>query len=229
MVRGGPPRPGRPGRPWSGGVRCQPVGPHSENQSERLVTKHPCAWSTFTKIDPQSRQEERHGKARGSLHLHRHLSGQGRRSQPTMRSSGTSTRLGLVGTYDVGVVTKDEQGKVHIHEHELAAKRGGWGGAVVGALIGIVFPPAIPGTVLAGAAVGAAIGHLWRGLSRSDVKELGDLIDQGEAALLVVGEGKLEEALDKAELKAEKHVAKELDVLWKDVDKAVEEAAKDVS
>jgi len=136
---------------------------------------------------------------------------------------------GVVGTYDVAVVTKDEQGKVHIHEHELATKRGGWGGAVVGALIGIVFPPAIPGTVLAGAAVGAAIGHLWRGLSRSDVKELGELIDQGEAALVVVGEGKLEEALDKAELKAEKHVAKELDVLWKDVDKAVEEAAKDVS
>jgi uncharacterized membrane protein len=52
----------------------------------------------------------------------------------------------------------------------------------------------IPGTALAGAAVGAAIGHLWRGLSRSDVKELGDLIDEGQAALLVVGEGKLEEA-----------------------------------
>ncbi len=136
---------------------------------------------------------------------------------------------GLVGTYDVGVVTKDEQGKVQLHEHELAAKRGGWGGAVVGALIGIVFPPAIPGTVLAGAAVGAAIGHLWRGLSRSDVKELGELIDHGETALVVVGEGKLEEALNKAQLKAEKHVAKELDVLWKDVDKAVEEAAKDVS
>jgi len=73
------------------------------------------------------------------------------------------------------------------------------------------------------------MGHLWRGLSRSDDKELGDLIDQGEAALVVVGEGKLEEALDKAELKADKHAAKELNVLWKDVDKAVEEAAKDVS
>jgi uncharacterized membrane protein len=82
---------------------------------------------------------------------------------------------------------------------------------------------------LAGAAVGAAMGQLSRGLSRSDVKELGDLIDQGEAALVVVGEGKLEEALDKAELKAEKHVAKELNVLWKDVDKAVAEAAKDVN
>jgi uncharacterized membrane protein len=137
--------------------------------------------------------------------------------------------LGVVGTYDVGVLTKDDQGKVHLHEHELARKAGGWGGAVVGALVGILFPPAIVGTTLAGAAVGAAIGHLWRGLSRSDVKELGDLIDDGEAALVVVGEGKLEEALDKAELKAEKHAAKELNVLWKDVDKAVEQAAKDVS
>ena len=136
---------------------------------------------------------------------------------------------GVVGTYDTAVVTKDEKGKVHLDEHELATERGAWGGAVVGALIGIVFPPMIPGTALAGAAVGAAIGHLWRGLSRSDVKELGELIDQGEAALLVVGEGKLEQALDKAELKAEKHFSKELDVLWKDVDKAVREAAKEVS
>jgi hypothetical protein len=42
-------------------------------------------------------------------------------------------------------------------------------------------------------------------LSRSDVKELGDLLDQSEAALVVVGEGKLEEALDKAEMSADPH------------------------
>lgn len=137
--------------------------------------------------------------------------------------------LGVVGTYDVGVVTKDEQGQVHLRQHELTAEHGIWEGGVAGAVVGILFPPIIPATALAGAAVGAAIGHLWRGLSRSDVKELGDLVDQGEAALVIVGEGKLEEALDKAELKAEKHAAKELDVLWKDVDKAVEDAAKDVS
>jgi hypothetical protein len=34
--------------------------------------------------------------------------------------------------------------------------------------------------------------------------------------------------VDKAELKAEKHVAKELDVSSKDVDKAVQEAATEV-
>ena len=33
---------------------------------------------------------------------------------------------GVVGTYYVGVVNKDEQGKVHLHEHEVPAERGGW-------------------------------------------------------------------------------------------------------
>ena len=78
------------------------------------------------------------------------------------------------------------------------------------------------------ARVGAVGGHLWRGISRSDVKELGELIDSGEAALLVVGASTLEQALDKAGLKAEKQVAKQLDVSTKDVDAAVKEAAGEV-
>ena len=46
---------------------------------------------------------------------------------------------------------------------------------------------------------------------------------------MIVGESTIEAALDKAELKAEKHVAKELDVSSKDIDQAVQEAAKEVS
>ena len=42
-------------------------------------------------------------------------------------------------------------------------------------------------------------------------------------------ESKVEQAIDKAALKAEKHVAKELDVKSKDIDKAVREAASEVS
>ena len=72
-------------------------------------------------------------------------------------------------------------------------------------------------------------GHLWRGMSRADVKEFGDLIDAGQAALVIVGESKVEQAVDKAGLKAEKHVAKELDVSPKDIDRAVQEAATQVS
>ncbi|HEY6428988.1 MAG TPA: DUF1269 domain-containing protein [Acidimicrobiales bacterium] len=135
---------------------------------------------------------------------------------------------GAVGTYDASVVTKDQAGNVHVNKDEMATRHGAWGGAAAGAVIGILFPPAIIGTAVVGAAVGGVSGHLWRGMSRSDVKELGDVIDDGQAALLIVGESTVEQAINKADLKAEKHVAKELDVSSKDIDKAVKEAAKDV-
>jgi len=134
---------------------------------------------------------------------------------------------GAVGTYDAAVVTKDD-GKVHVTKDEMATRHGAWGGAAVGAAIGILFPPAVLGTALVGAAVGGVGGHLWRGMSRADVKELGEVIDDGQAALVVVGESHLEQALEKAALRADKHVAKELDVSSKDIDQAVRQAADDV-
>jgi uncharacterized membrane protein len=135
---------------------------------------------------------------------------------------------GAVGTYDAAVVTKDADGKVHENKDEMPTRHGAWGGAAVGAVIGILFPPAIIGTAAVGAAVGGVGAHLWRGMSRSDVKELGDIIDAGQAALLVVGESKLEQQVEKAVTKAEKHVAKELDVKPSDIDAAIQQAAQEI-
>ena len=132
---------------------------------------------------------------------------------------------GAVGTYDAAVVTKDGHGKVHVNKDEMATRHGAWGGAAVGAVVGILFPPAIIGSAIVGAAVGGVGGHLWRGMSRADVKEFGDIIDAGQAAVVIVGESTIESAIEKAQLKADKHIAKELDVSSKDVDKAVQEAA----
>lgn len=136
--------------------------------------------------------------------------------------------LGAVGTYDAAVVTKDDAGKVHVNKDEMATRHGAWGGAAVGAVVGILFPPAIIGSALVGAAVGGVGGHLWRGMSRADVKEFGEVIDAGQAALIIVGESKLRQAVDKAVLKAEKHVVKELGVSPKDVDQAIQETAREV-
>src|SRR5215469_346794 len=136
---------------------------------------------------------------------------------------------GAVGTYDAAVVTKDYNGKVHVNKDEMATRHGAWGGAAVGALVGLLFPPAIIGTAAVGAAIGGVSGHLWRGMSRADIKEFGEAIDDGTAALVVVGESKIEQAVDKAALKAEKHVAKELDVKPSDIDAAVRQAAAEVS
>jgi uncharacterized membrane protein len=133
---------------------------------------------------------------------------------------------GAVGTYDAAVLTKDEDGKVHENKDETTTRHGAWGGVAVGAVVGLLFPPAIVGSAAVGAAVGGVGGHLWKGLSRSDVKELGEFIDAGEACLLVIGESKIESAIEKAGLKAEKQVAKQLDVNPKDIDAAVKDAAK---
>ena len=137
--------------------------------------------------------------------------------------------VGAVGSYDAAVLTKDAKGKVHENKDETTTRHGAWGGLAVGALVGLLFPPAIIGSAAIGAAVGGVGGHLWKGLSRSDVKELGEFIDAGEACLLVVGESKVAEAIEKADLKAEKQVAKELDVDPKDIDAAVKDAAKQLS
>src|SRR5580693_3602848 len=83
---------------------------------------------------------------------------------------------GAVGTYDAAVVTKDIAGMVHVNKDELATRHGVWGGAAVGAVVGILFPPSILVSAAVGAAVGGIGGHLWRGMSRSDVKEFGDII-----------------------------------------------------
>ncbi|MFJ4668373.1 DUF1269 domain-containing protein [Kitasatospora purpeofusca] len=136
--------------------------------------------------------------------------------------------LGAVGTYDASVVTKDDGGKVHVNKDEMATRHGAWGGAAIGAFIGLLFPPAIIGTAVVGAAVGGVSGHLWRGMSRADVKEFGELIDAGQAALVIVGESTVAQAVEKAGLKAEKEVAKQLDVSTKDIDKAVREAASEL-
>src|SRR3974390_3148689 len=116
---------------------------------------------------------------------------------------------GAVGTYDASVVTKDESGKVHVNKDETSTRHGAWGGAAVGAVVGILFPPSLIGSAIVGAGVGGVGGHLWKGMSRSDVKDLGELIDTDEAALIIVGESTLESALKKADMKAEKHIAKE--------------------
>jgi uncharacterized membrane protein len=136
---------------------------------------------------------------------------------------------GVVGTYDAAVVTKDPDGKVHENKDELPTRHGAWGGAAVGAVIGLLFPPALIGTAALGAAVGGVGGHLWRGMSRADVKELGELIDAGQAALLVVGESKVQQAVEKAARRAEKRIAKNVDVNPKDIDGAIQKAAGELS
>ena len=117
----------------------------------------------------------------------------------------------LVGSYDVALVYKDDEGKVHVTKHEKPTQHGAWKGAAVGALVGIVFPPSIIGAAVVGAAAGGGIGHVMGGMSRSDAKELGEHLDDGEAALVVIGKSRIQEQLDKALTRAQKSEEREID------------------
>ena len=126
-----------------------------------------------------------------------------------------------VGSFDAAVVTKDDKGKIHVNKDETATRAGGWIGVGVGALVGILFPPAILASAAVGGVIGGVTGHLWKGMSRADVKELGDTIDAGEAALVVIGELTVSEALQKAELHALKETKKEVDASFKELERAI--------
>jgi uncharacterized membrane protein len=136
--------------------------------------------------------------------------------------------LGLVGSYDAAVVTKDPNGRVHENKDETATRHGAWWGVAAGAAVGVIFPPSILVSAAAGGVIGGVSGHLAKGMSRSDAKELGDFIDPGEAALVVVGESKIEDAIKHSVTRSEKQIARELDVDPKDVDRTLQEAVRDM-
>jgi uncharacterized membrane protein len=72
----------------------------------------------------------------------------------------------------------------------------GWGkGAVVGAVVGILFPPSLLGAAAVGAGGGALIASLNRSLGRSKVMELGDVLDSGALAIVVVAPAEDSEAV----------------------------------
>ena len=86
---------------------------------------------------------------------------------------------GVIGTFDSAVIRKEDDGKVRVTKTEKPTQHGAWTGAGVGALVGILFPPALIGSAIVGAGAGGLIGHLSRGISRGDLKELGEELDAG--------------------------------------------------
>ena len=103
-----------------------------------------------------------------------------------------------VGTsldFDATVIAKDEAGKVEIvRRHDEPKKHAtdvglGWGlaaGAVAALFpaVGIIGALAVGGG--AGAALGALAGHAASGMTRDDLKALGEVLDSGDAGLVVV-------------------------------------------
>ena len=135
---------------------------------------------------------------------------------------------GWVGTYDAGVVVKDSEGKLSIKRHTDSTGKGLRRGLAVGAVLGIVFPPSILATGLVGAGAGAVIGHKLNDLSKDDLKDIGDLLENNESAIVVLGESKVEDKVKELTKKAIKQYQKDFNSDVKDYNKAIDEAVKAV-
>jgi uncharacterized membrane protein len=130
------------------------------------------------------------------------------------------TKAGMLDAYDAAVIEKREDGKVRItKKHETPTRVGGVLGGGVGLATGLVlalFPfAAIGGGLLAastagGAVLGAVAGHAAAGMSRGDLKELGEYLDEGQAGLVVVGVSEMEDDIKQSMSKADKVESREI-------------------
>ena len=134
---------------------------------------------------------------------------------------------GAIGTFDSAVIRKEEDGKVRVTKTEKPTQHGAWTGAGVGALVGIICPPAIRGSAIVGAGAGALTGHLSKGISRGDLKELGDELEQGSAAVIVLGESRIQEQLEKAVTRSNKLIEKQIDADADELKREIDAAAKE--
>jgi uncharacterized membrane protein len=118
----------------------------------------------------------------------------------------------IIGSYDSAIISKDAEGKVKVSKTEKPTQHGGWVGLAAGAAVAVAAPVAMPALVTAGGAgLGAWIGHLAHGMSRKDAKEIGEMLDEGTAALIVVGVDKDAERIEKTVAKARKYATKMID------------------
>jgi len=144
------------------------------------------------------------------------------------------TEVGLIDAYDAAVVERRADGKVKIRKkHETPTRVGGVLGGGIGLATGLVvaiFPfAAIGGGILAattggGAILGAVAGHAAAGMSRGDLKDLGEQLDAGQAGLVVVAVSDMGAKVELAMKKAEKVEKKQIKADNAEIEKDAQEA-----
>ena len=87
---------------------------------------------------------------------------------------------------DAVVVDREEDGKVKLHQIRKPAAAGAAGGALWGGLIGLLFLAPLFGMAVGAAAGGAAGALTDTGVNDQFMKELGEKLPHGGAALIVL-------------------------------------------
>lgn len=135
--------------------------------------------------------------------------------------------------FDAAVIAKQPDGKVQIvKKHEQPTRHGaarglGWGlaaGAVAALFpaVGILGALTVGGG--AGAAIGAVSGHVSGGMRREDLRELGEVLDEGDAGLIVVYATNMADQVAANIKAANRMVAKETEMAADDLAREIKAA-----
>ena len=126
------------------------------------------------------------------------------------------TKAGMMDAYDAAVIEKRADGKVRItKKHETPTRVGGVLGGGVGLATGLVLA-LFPFAAIAG-------------MSRSDLKELGEYLDEGQAGLVVVGVSEMEDDIKQSMTKADKVESREIKADTAAIEKDAKAAGADQS
>jgi uncharacterized membrane protein len=134
---------------------------------------------------------------------------------------------GVGHTFDAAVLERGADGKVTVaKKHEASTRHGAWEGLAIGAVAAILPGIGLAAGAAVGAGVGAVAGHVKGGLKDSDLKQLGEVLDKGDAGLIVIYATNMADQVA-ASLKAEdRYVSQAMDVDADALAKQIKDAEK---
>ncbi|HEU0192713.1 MAG TPA: DUF1269 domain-containing protein [Gaiellales bacterium] len=121
-------------------------------------------------------------------------------------------RSGTISVDALVLVSRDDDGKIHVKDnfHEVAV--GATLGALGGAIIGLIFPPSLLASAVVGGAVGAGAGGLLDHHVKSVIKaDVEDSLPAGSSGIVALFEERWAPEVDRHVEKAEKVTKHEVD------------------
>ena len=119
---------------------------------------------------------------------------------------------GVGHDFDAAVLERGADGKVKVADkHEASTRHSAWKGLAIGAVAAILPGIGLGVGMAVGAGIGAVSGHIKGGMSNDDLKQLGTVLDKGQAGLIVIYATNMADQIA-ASIKAEnRHISQAID------------------
>ena len=97
------------------------------------------------------------------------------------------SNAGVGHEFDAAVLERGADGKVKVvDKHEASTRHGAWTGLAIGVVAAILPGIGLGVGAAVGAGIGAITGHIKGGMDNKDLKQLGQVLDEGNAGLVVI-------------------------------------------